>query len=519
MLVFTTAFSLVPQIYYLDQSLTKTLMRYPSVGLTVLSLLTACSMSNSSQDSAATERYSPPNILFILADDLGYGDVGSYNPEAQTATPHIDRLAAQGVRFTDAHASGPWCVPSRYGLITGQYPIRTTLDWQKRALIDSSQLTLASMLQRNGYRTACVGKWHLGFDGVADWNTFASDQRLSGGPVDRGFDSFFGMYASLDIPPYFYIEGDRPAVPPTDTVAAHQSENATTPISGAFWRAGNIAPGFEFTEVLPTFAQRAVQFVESQAQASNDQPFFLYVALTAPHTPWVPTDAFAGESSVGEYGDFVMQTDAVVGQLLEALETTGQRDNTLVIFASDNGPVWFQEDVEKYNHRSTAHLRGMKIDEWEGGHRVPFVARWPGQIPAGTVRNDLLSFTDVLATVAAVVGDSLPEADALDSHNLLPAFQGDSLNKPIRQELIIGEDVVRQNQWKLIVDGGEGVLSRDYGRKANGASSESANELYNLEEDPGETNNLYEKMTDKGEELAARLYEIQKQPKEQKVLP
>ena len=262
-----------------------------------------------------------------------------------------------------------------------------------------------------------------------------------------------------------------------------------------------------------------MQFVESQAQTDNNQPFFLYVALTAPHTPWVPTDAFAGESSVGEYGDFVMQTDAVVGQLLEALETTGQQDNTLVIFASDNGPVWFREDVEKYNHRSTAHLRGMKIDEWEGGHRVPFIARWPGQIPAGTVRNDLLGFTDVLATVAAVVGDSLPEADALDSHNLLPAFQGNSLNEPIRQELIIGEDVVRQNQWKLIVDGGEGVLSRDYGRKANGASSESANELYNLEEDPSETNNLYEKMTGKGEELAARLYEIQKQPKEQKVLP
>ena len=493
-------------------------MRYASVGFAVLSLLTACSISDFSQDSAVAKRPSP-NILFILADDLGYGDAGCYNPEAQTATPHIDRLAAQGVRFTDAHASGPWCVPSRYGLLTGQYPVRATLDWQKRALIDSSQLTLASLLQRNGYRTACVGKWHLGFDGVDDWSTFNRDQVLSGGPVDRGFDAFFGMYASLDIPPYFYIEGNRPVIPPTDTVAAHQSEDATTSISGAFWRAGNIAPGFEFSEVLPTFAQRAVRFVNNQAQTASDQPFFLYVALTAPHTPWVPTDDFVGESSVGEYGDFVMQVDAVVGQLLEALETTGQRDNTLVIFASDNGPVWFEADVEQYNHRSTAHLRGIKVDDWEGGHRVPFIARWPGQIPAGTVRNDLLGFTDVLATVGAAVGDSLPEAETLDSHNLLPAFRGDTLSQPIRQELIIGEDVVRQNQWKFIAGGGEGVLSRVYGRGVSEAPVEQPNELYNVEEDPDETNNLYETMPDKAEELAELLHEVRKQSSNQKVLP
>ncbi len=486
----------------------------PPLALTTL-LFAACSVSEPAADQRADQNL--PNIVFILADDMGYGDAGCYNPKAQTATPHLDRLAAQGVRFTDAHASGPWCVPSRYGLLTGQYPIRTSLDWQKRALIDSSQLTLASLLQRNGYRTACVGKWHLGFDGVDNWSTFDGDQRLSGGPVDRGFDSFFGMYASLDIPPYFYIEGDRPLTPPTDTVAAHQSDDATTPISGAFWRAGNIAPGFEFAEVLPTFAQRAVGFVNDQA--NTDQPFFLYVALTAPHTPWVPTEDFAGESTVGAYGDFVMQVDDVLGQLLEVLEATGQRDNTLVIFASDNGPVWFEEDVEKYNHRSTAYLRGMKVNDWEGGHRVPFVARWPGRIPAGTVRNDLLGFTDVLATVAAVVGDSLPEANTLDSYNLLPAFRGDSLETPIRQELIIGEDVVRQNQWKLIAGSGEGVLSRVYGRGVNEAPTNPPNELYNLANDPNETTNLYETMPDKGEELAALLRKGQRHPSNQKVLP
>ena len=470
--------------------------------------LIACS---SSDKSAEEQSLSPdlvrPNIVFILADDMGYGDPQCYNPDSKIPTPHIDRLAAEGVRFTDAHSPGPWCVPSRYGLLTGQYPIRAQLNWQKRALIDPQQLTLASLLRRNGYRTACVGKWHLGFDGVDDWATFRSDQELPGGPVDHGFDSFFGMYASLDIPPYFYIEGNRPVAPPTEKVAANQSEDATTTISGAFWRAGNIAPGFAFEEVLPTFTQKAIEFLDDQPTQS-EQPFFLYVPLTAPHTPWVPTEAFAGKSKVGEYGDFTMQVDDVVGQLLRALEDNGQLDNTLIIFASDNGPVWFEADVDQYDHRSVAHLRGMKVDHWEGGHRIPFVARWPDQIPAGTVRNDLLCFTDMLATVATAVGDSLPEADQLDSHNLLPAFRNETLAQPIRQELIIGEQVVRQGDWKLIVGGGKGGLHQRYGPDASEAPADPPNELYNLRDDLAETNNLYETNPEKADELATILQEM-----------
>ena len=486
----------------------KLAMKHIFLYFATVSLLAACSSSsNPSENTPSSERTSPLNILFILADDMGYGDPQCYNPDSKIPTPHIDRLASQGVRFTDAHSSGPWCVPSRYGLLTGQYPIRTQLNWQERALISPQQLTLASLLKRNGYRTACVGKWHLGFDGVDDWQTFTSDQPLRGGPVDHGFDTFFGMYASLDIPPYFYIEGNRPVVPPTETVAAHQSEDATTSISGAFWREGHIAPSFDFKEVLPTFAQKAIDFLKGHHQTESDTPFFLYVALTAPHTPWVPTEAFQGKSQVGKYGDFTMQVDDVVGQLLQTLEATGQQDNTLVIFSSDNGPVWFEEDVEKYNHRSAANLRGMKIDAWEGGHRIPFVARWPGQIPAGTVRSDLLCFTDMLATFAAAAGDSLPEANRMDSHNLLPAFRNETLAEPIRQELVIGESVVRQGHWKLIVDGGEGGLHRVYGRGVQEAPIDPPNELYNLRDDLSETTNLYETMTDKGEELATILQE------------
>ena len=474
--------------------------------------LVACSSSEPPAERQLPSKADTlPNILFVLADDMGYGDPQCYNPDSKISTPNIDRLAAEGVRFTDAHASGPWCVPSRYGLLTGQYPLRAQLNWQERALIDPQQLTLASLLQRNGYRTACVGKWHLGFDGVEDWETFSSDQALPGGPLDHGFDTFFGMYASLDIPPYFYIEGDRPVAPPTETVAAHQSEDATTPISGAFWRAGNIAPGFAFAEVLPTFTQKAMAFLENHQQVAGNAPFFLYVPLTAPHTPWVPTPDFQGKSQAGEYGDFTTQVDHVVGQLLQTLEATGQLDSTLIIFASDNGPVWFEQDVAQYDHRSVANLRGMKVDNWEGGHRVPFVARWPSLIPAGAVRSDLLAFTDVLATLAAAVGDSLPEADQLDSYNLLPALRNETLSEPIRQELIIGEGVVRQGDWKLIVGGGEGVLHRQYGRGIPEAPANPPLELYNLKNDLSETSNVYETNTTKGKQLETLLQRVKEE--------
>lgn len=480
-------------------------------------LLFACTSPNQDEATsdeaasyeAALDEAKLPNIVFIFADDMGYGDPGCYNAQSKIPTPHIDQIAAQGVRLTDAHAPGPWCVPSRYGLMTGRYPARTQLNWQERALIDPQLLTLPAMLQQRGYYTAMVGKWHLGFDGADDWQTISCDQPLRGGPVDRGFDEFFGLYASLDIPPYFYIENDHCLTPPTDTIADHQSENATTTISGAFWRTGKIAPGFRHAEVLPTLTEKALTFLEDHHQERAGQPFFLYLALTAPHTPWLPGEAFQGKSQAGEYGDFTVQVDHTVGEVAQTLEELGLTDNTLLIFTSDNGPVWFAEDVAKYDHRSTDVLRGMKVDLWEGGHRIPFVAQWPGEIPAGTVRSDLFCFTDIMATFAAVVGDTLPNSAGEDSYNQLPVLRNQTLAQPIRQELLVEDRVFRQGDWKYIQGSGVGVLTERFA-PAGSLPQEVPGELYNLQRDLAEQHNLYDEFPERVQAMKQRLQQYAK---------
>nr|WKN39247.1 arylsulfatase [Tunicatimonas sp. TK19036] len=474
----------------------------PSIVLCCFVSICLWACQQNTEDSNQEGAPQHPNILFILADDMGYGDPQSYNPQSKISTPNIDKIAKNGIRFTDAHSPGPWCVPSRYGLITGQYPYRIELNWRERALITPDQLTIAQLLKRNGYHTAMVGKWHLGFDSI-DWNNIPPDQPFRGGPVDHGFDEFFGMHASLDIPPYFYIEGTRAVAAPTDTIADHQSADATTTISGAFWRTGDIAPGFRHVDVLPTFTQKAAAFLKEHHAQEPEIPFFLYVPLTAPHTPWVPTQAFQGSSQVGEYGDFMQQVDHTVGDLLHTLDSLGYTDNTLVIFTSDNGPVWFPEDEEKFDHQSTGALRGMKIDYWEGGHRVPFIVQWPGKIPAGVVRNDLLGFTDMLATFAAIVEDST-SLENVDSYNMLPALLDQKLSNPIRTDMIIGDNVARQGNWKFIRGGGEGSLSRTYGRNVQEAKQQS-DELYHLGEDLSETQNLLIEQAEKARELKALL--------------
>lgn len=450
------------------------------------------------------QKETPPNIIFIFADDMGYGDPGCYNPQSEIPTPHIDNIAENGIRLTDAHAPGPWCVPSRYGLMTGQYPARVQLNWQERALINPQQLTIASLLQQHGYNTAMVGKWHLGFDEV-DWDSVNCDLPLRGGPIDHGFNYFFGMHASLDIPPYFYIENDRCVSAPTENIAENQSEDATTPISGAFWRAGKIAPDFRHEDVLPDFTGKATSFLRQHQQDNPDQPFFLYLALAAPHTPWLPTGEFQGKSQAGAYGDFMVQVDHTVGEVMETISQLGINEETLVIFTSDNGPVWFQEDVEKYNHQSTGPLRGMKIDMWEGGHRIPFVAQWPGRIPSGIVRPDLFSFNDIMATFAAITGDTLPDGAGQDSYNMLPVLLGQDLEQPVRHELLIGEKVFRQGNWKYIQGSGMGGLSRNFGKNSSEVSGEVPGELYNLQEDLAESHNLYYEFPDRVKVLQQHL--------------
>jgi arylsulfatase A-like enzyme len=471
--------------------------------LVLLFIVTACAGQRVTDGANALNKEpkkSPPNVVLILADDMGYGDVQSFNPESKIPTPVIDKLAREGMKFTDAHAPGSWCVPSRYGLMTGQYPLRKAMDVKKGGLIAQEQVTIASLLKRNGYSTGMIGKWHLGFDGVSDWDKVDYSQPFRGGPADHGFDYFFGMHASLDIPPYFFIENKRALEAPANNIAENQSKDATTKISGAFWREGKIAPGFKHEEVLPTFTKKAVSFIEDHVKEKKQQPFFLYFALTAPHTPWLAQKQFKGKSRAGEYGDFTMQVDYTVGEVLNTLEKLGIKDNTLVIFTSDNGPVWFKEDIQKFNHRAAGPLRGMKLDAYEGAHRMPFIACWPGKIKPNSASSQLICFTDMLATFGAIVGDTLSSVTSRDSYNLLPAL----LNKGVvkRKGVIIEGHTIREGDWKLIIGNGTGGLQRQWGLVE---VKPLEGELYNLKEDPSETKNLYTKYPEKVAELRKRL--------------
>jgi arylsulfatase A len=329
-----------------------------------------------------------PNIVILLVDDMGYGDPQCFNPRSKIATPNIDRLAREGMRFTDAHAPGPLCHPSRYGLMTGRYPFRTDITrWPNQPLIEKGQMTIASLLKTAGYHTAMVGKWHLGF------REAGYDQPLRGGPVDCGFDSFFGLRASTDISPYFYIRGDRAVIPPTNHIAEHHSEGWASN-QGEFWREGGIAPDLELKDVLPRLTEEACAVISAQAGKKPEvrQPLMLHLAYPAPHTPWLPAAEFAGKSGAGMYGDFATMVDAQIGRVLAALEKAGMMQDTLLVFASDNGPVWHPADVARLGHDAAGGLRGMKGDVWEAGHRMPFIVRWPGRVKAGTDKrpDDLL---------------------------------------------------------------------------------------------------------------------------------
>ena len=446
-----------------------------------------------------------PNVVVILVDDMGYGDPGCYNPESKIQTPHIDRLAREGLRFTDAHAPGPLCHPSRYGLLTGRYPFRTDVSvWPTQPVISGNQMTLASLLKSQGYRTAMVGKWHLGF------REQGYDQPLRGGPVDRGFDTFFGIRASTDIPPYFYIRGDEAVAPPTDTIKANHSEG-WSPIQGAFWREGGIAPGLELGDVLPRFTDEAIEIIRSHATAATGQKLMLYLAYPAPHTPWLPSAEFAGRSEAGMYGDFAMMVDAMVGRVLSVLDENGMTEDTLVVFASDNGPVWYEVDVERLGHDSAGGLRGMKGDAWEAGHRMPFIVRWPARVRAGSVSEQTICFTDLLATLAALQGVDLPADAAEDSFNLLPVLFGNQPpDQPIRGPVVIpsanGFMTIRSGPWKLIDGLGSGGFSKPGKVKPEPKGPEG--QLYHLLDDPKEATNLWSQQPDVVNRLQLELSRI-----------
>jgi len=434
-----------------------------------------------------------PNVLIILVDDMGYGDLRSFNPDSQIPTPHLDKLASEGMLFTDAHSAGSLCHPSRYGLITGQLPFRIDYSkWPEHALIEKDQTTLASLLKGRGYRTAMVGKWHLGFEEDGYENV------LPGGPVDVGFDTFFGIRASTDIPPYFYIAGDRALVPPIEEIEVNYSDEPWTKIQGAFWREGGIAPNLQLEDVLPRFTDEAVGVIRNHARSETEDPLFLYLAYPAPHTPWLPSKAFQGRTN-NLYGDFMAMVDHMIGRVLTALEQSGMKEETLVIFSSDNGPVWYDKDTEEFGHDSMGGLRGMKGDAYEGGHRMPFIVRWPGTVQKGSASAQTICFTDVMATLADVTGQNLAPQQGPDSFSFLPALKGMSeRHTAARAPLVLVSArehfSLRSGKWKYINGVGSGGFSDGFSdayRSREAGPNDPTAQLYDMETDPGETTNLW----------------------------
>ena len=433
-----------------------------------------------------------PNIVYILADDLGWGDLACYNPDTAIPMPNANRLASEGMRFTDMHSSSAVCTPSRYSILTGRYCWRTrmkksVLNGYSPNLIETGRLTVPAMLKSLGYYTAGVGKWHLGLGEEAKTD-YAKPLRP--GPNVHGFDYYFGIPASLDMDPYVYFENESTVEQPTSSTPGSKDPR------GVYWRPGAMAPSFDISQTLSVLASKAVDIVKTRA-AQPKQPFFLYFPMTGPHTPWLPTKEFQGKSKAGDYGDFVCQVDATIGRVLDALEQNGLAKNTLVILASDNGADWKLEDQARFAHRANANWKGEKADIWEAGHRIPFIARWPGRIRANRVSNELGCLVDSMSTLAAVTGFSLPDNAAEDSFNLLPALLEEN-TKPIRQDVIHhsndGVFSLRRGQWKLE----EGLGSGGFSPPGNvePAPGGPKGQLYDLAKDPGELNNLYQKRLD-----------------------
>lgn len=444
-----------------------------------------------------------PNIILILLDDMGIGDTKAYNPWSAIPTPYLDRLAREGMRFTDMHSSSAVCTPSRYSVLTGRYCWRSrlksgVLDGHGTNLIEIGRLTLPALLQQAGYKTGGVGKWHLG---LRDGDKTDYSKPLRPGPRDHGFDYYFGIPASLDFPPYLYFKNDHVIEAPT----AH-TEGRNDP-RGVFWRAGPIAPHFEMEQVVPTLTNKAVEFIN---QADGNQPYFLYFPMPSPHTPWLPLPEYQGKSGAGDYGDYVVQTDDMIGRLLDAVDRSGQRDKTIFIVTSDNGADWKEEDDARFAHRANAHWRGKKADAWEAGHRVPFLIRWPRHIRENSVSTETASLTDLMATIAAALNLPLPDDAAEDSFNLLPTLHGQqsgSIRPHIVDHSLTGMFTIREGDWKLIQGLGSGGFTAP--RTMVPAESGPQGQLYNLADDPREEHNLYLLRPDIVTRLSTILTDIQ----------
>jgi arylsulfatase A-like enzyme/acetyl esterase/lipase len=443
--------------------------------------------------SSLTAAGGKPNIIYILADDLGYGDVQCLNPQGKIPTPHLDRLAQEGMTFTDAHANSSVCTPTRYGVLTGRYNWRSRLSkgvlgGNSPHLIEDGRMTAASFLKAQGYDTACIGKWHLGMDLPKSGKGIDWRNPIAHGPTSVGFDYYYGISASLDMPPYVYIENDRFTQVPTKT-----TQEVPDP---AFHRAGPIADDFSFEEVLPRLTDKAVSYIREQAKA--EKPFFLFYPMTGPHTPIVPTKEFRGKTTLGDYGDFCVEVDAMAGRVFAAVKAAGIAENTLIIFTSDNGCSRSADfaHLESLGHHPSAQFRGMKADIFDGGHRVPFLVSWPGKIVGGKTSDETICLVDFMATCADLLGQRLPDTAGEDSVSLLPVLLGKPQARPLHEAVIHhsleGNFAVRQGKWKLELCPGSGGWS-DPKPGSPDENTLPPIQLYDLSQDIGERTNVQAK--------------------------
>lgn len=478
--------------------------------------------------AAVCEASSPkkPNIIIILADDMGYGDISALNPESKIKTPHLDSMCEEGMYFTEAHANSSVSTPTRYGILTGRYCYRTslkkwTLHGYSEPLIDSGRETIASMLKRSGYATACIGKWHLGLEyqkkdinkpivsnpKKVGTSNIDYTKPLVSGPNHLGFDYSYIHPASLDMPPYIMIRNHRIVEPdliwskqkkdiPVDSTKFGWDKYLTQKDDiyyeqGVWWRQGEVSENLNHEDVLTNFTDDALGFIKSHVK-EKQAPFFLYFPLTAPHTPWLPADEFKDTSEAGRYGDFVCQIDHIVAKIRQTLKELKIDDNTLIFFTSDNGPLWSQSDVEKYAHKSAYGRYGMKGDIYDGGHRIPLIACWPKNIQPRSSSNDLICLTDIYATIASLTGNTVKNNEAEDSFSFLSLLSGKN-KEPVRETIIhhsgAGYFAIRDKQWKLVFGLGSGGFTQPVHIASDPENRQG--QLFDMSEDPMETNNVW----------------------------
>lgn len=471
----------------------------------------------------------PPNIVILYADDLGFGDLGCYNADSKIPTKHLDRLAAEGMRFTDGHSSSGICTPSRYAMLTGRHHWRDfhgIVGALGASVFKPERLTLPEMLKEKGYSTAAIGKWHLGWDWDAlrrpaetkgkknsiHFDAFDWSKQIPDGPLAHGFDHYFGDTV-INFPPYGWIRDDKMEKAP-DTM---MDTALWKTIKEGRWecRPGPMVSDWDPYQNIPKTTAEAVSFVGKASK--GDAPFFLYFAFPSPHAPIIPNDEFDGRSKAGAYGDFVVETDDACGRILAAIEAAGKKDNTVVIFTADNGPEKYAyARDEKFDHWSSHPLRGLKRDIYEGGHHVPFIVRWPGITKPGSTSDALVSQIDIMATLASAIGATLPDDAAEDSHDLLPLLKGQ--RSTVRATHIhntkANSYAIRQGDWVLI-DGKSGYISgRDKNWEAKRdypADDKQPTELYNLKSDIGQKHNLAAKEPDRVKAMQALLKKIRDQ--------